>query len=67
MATGLERNKHLNRPRKGEAEKRHRLKVQRRRLVAMGVPEAKVDRLDSQQIRAMLRRPLKAIKAHTVK
>lgn len=64
MATGLERNKHLNRPRKGDAEKRHRLKVQRRRLVGMGVPEEKVNRLDSQEIRSLLRHPVKTIKAH---
>jgi hypothetical protein len=67
MATGLERNKHLNRPRKGDADKRHRQKVQRRRLVAMGVPEEKAQRLDSQEIRAMLRHPVKTAKAHAAK
>ena len=67
MATTLERNKHLNRPRKGIAAKRKRKKVHVRRLVAMGVPEAKAARLDSQQIRAMLRHPVKTAKAHAAK
>lgn len=65
MATGLERNKHLNRPRKSEAERRRRNKLHRKRLVALGVPEAKVVTLNTMEMRAMLRRPAKTAKAHT--
>ncbi len=65
MATGLERNKHLNRPRKSPAERRRRNKLHRKRLVALGVPEAKVEKLNTMEIRALIRRPVKTAKSHT--
>ena len=65
MATGLQRNKHLNRPRKSEADKRRRRKVQIKRLVKLGVPEASLAKVNSQQLRKLLRRPVKAVKAAT--
>ncbi len=62
MATGLERNKHLNRPRKSEAARRRRNKLHRKRLVALGVPEDKVAKLNTQEMRTLLRRPVKTTK-----
>lgn len=67
MATGLERNKHLNRPRKSEAARRRRNKLHRKRLVALGVPAAKVEKLNTQEMRTLLRRPVKTAKAHAKK
>ncbi len=38
-------------------EKRRREKLQRNRLLALGVPETKVKKLNSKQVREMLQRP----------
>ena len=59
MATGLQRNKNLNRPRKSEADKRRRRKIHIKRLVALGVPAEKAAHLDSKKIRTLLRKPKK--------
>lgn len=59
MATGLERNKHINRPRKSDAAKRRRLKVHTKRLIAMGVAAEKITHLNSKEIRTLLRKPKK--------
>jgi hypothetical protein len=59
MGSDFVRNKHLRRKRKSPAEKRHRQKVHRRRAVALGVPEEKAAKMDSKQLRAVLRRPKK--------
>jgi hypothetical protein len=56
------RSKHLHRPRKGASDKRRRQKVQRRRLVALGVPEETVLKMDPQKVRLLLRRPLRVAK-----
>ena len=64
MATGLERNKHLNRPRKSVAARRRRNKLHRKRLVALGVPEAKAAKLNTMEMRALLRHPVKTAKSH---
>jgi hypothetical protein len=57
MPSRSARNKNRTRPIKRDREKRRRIKVQRRRLLALGVPEEKVMRLDVRQIRALLRHP----------
>ena len=62
MATSEERNKPLNRPKKSETARARRLKIHRKRLVALGLPADKVARLDSQQMRTLLRRPKKTAK-----
>lgn len=67
MATGLQRNKHINRPRKSEADKRRRRKVQIKRMVKLGVPEASLSKLNSKELRGVLRRPVKAVKAAKAK
>ena len=38
-------------------EKRRREKLQRNRLLALGVPETKVKKLNTKQVREMLQRP----------
>ena len=59
MATSWERNKNNTRPKKSEADKRRRLKAQKARLLKLGVPAAKVAKLDAVTARALLRRPAK--------
>ena len=49
----------ITRPKKTPAERRRREKVQRRRLTALGVPEAEVDKMTTADLREMLRRPEK--------
>ena len=67
MATGLERNKHLNRPRKSVAARRRRNKLHRARLVKLGVPEEKAAKLNTMEIRALIRRPNKTAKTYAKK
>ena len=57
------RDKNRSRPRKGEAGKKRRVKVQKARLVKMGLPAAELDRLDTKQIRTLLRKPAAVRKA----
>lgn len=61
MATGLERNKHLNRPRKSDAARKRRNKIHRKRLVAIGIPDAQVAKFDTKTMRTLLRKPKKAV------
>ncbi len=56
MGSGCANNE-LNYSAKKPREKRRREQTQRRRLLALGMPEAKVKQLNSQQIRTMLKRP----------
>ncbi len=51
------RLKHLRRPKKSPAEKIRRQKVQKRRLVGLGVPQEMADRLDPKDVRTLLRHP----------
>lgn len=57
MSLSLQRNKNRMRPSKSEAERRRRLKVQRARLIQLGVPAAALDAMQNDEIRALLRRP----------
>ena len=49
----------LMRPVKKVSEKKRRQKVQRRRLIALGMPEEKVNKMDPLQVRTLLKRPAK--------
>ena len=49
----------MTRPKKTEAERMRRVKVQRRRLVGLGMDEEAVKRLDFKQLRALLKHPKK--------
>ena len=57
MSLSLQRNKSRMRPSKSEAQRRRRLKVQRARLVALGVPAETLEKMQNVEIRALLRRP----------
>lgn len=58
MGTGRKFNKApMTRPTKGEGARKRRRKVQRDRLVALGIDEAVVAKMDVKTIREMLRRP----------
>lgn len=57
------RNNDTTRPRKSGAAKARRLLEHRRRLVALGVPEAKVMQMDHQRIRLLIAKP-KLIKTY---
>jgi hypothetical protein len=58
MGTGRKFNKApMTRPTKSEAARKRRHKVQRNRLVALGLDEAAVAKMDVKTIREMLRRP----------
>lgn len=57
MAVRFIRNKHLRRKRKSAADKRRRVKVQKKRLQALGVPATKVEKMNTKEIRTLLRRP----------
>ena len=61
MSTTLYRNKNRRRPRKSEAERRRRTQVQRKRLVALGVAEDKVEKMSANELREALRRPKKLV------
>lgn len=63
MATTEERNKNLTRPRKGAGAKARRLRVQKRRLVNLGMDESVVASLNSRQVLDLLKRPAKVAKA----
>ena len=54
-----ERNKNMTRPRKTPAQRARREKAQRIRLVKLGVPEAVVQKLNSEELRGLLKRPAK--------
>lgn len=53
------RKKHLNRPRKKPADKRRREKVQKTRLIKLGVPAAEAAKLSPMTVRTLLKRPAK--------
>jgi len=57
------RTKHLRRPVKAPAEKIRRQNAQRKRLVALGMPEAEVAKLQPDQLRTLVQRPAKVKKA----
>ncbi len=63
MATSTYRNKNLVRPVKRGKAKRQKVAAQRRRLVALGVGETAVAKMNSLQVRTLLKRPAKAVVA----
>jgi len=59
MASSLQRNNNRTRPTKSAGARAQRAKVQRRRLIALGMDEATVDLMNSTEIRTMLKHPKK--------
>ena len=51
------KEKQFLRPRKSPAEKLRRFKTHQRRLIALGMPEAEVKKLNYKQARELLKRP----------
>ena len=49
----------LLRPKKSESERRKRLKVWKKRLIKLGVPESKVNKMTHVEARTLLKRPKK--------
>jgi len=63
MATKIQRNKNIQRPKKKTSEKLRRQRNQSKRLVALGLSEEEVKKLDPKKVRTLLRKPLKVKKA----
>jgi len=59
MSCKEHRNKNLRRPTKSGGDRRRREKVQRGRLLTLGMAEAAVQKLDAKEVRTLLRHPLK--------
>ena len=64
MGSGRKYNKTpRTRPKKNTSDKRRREKVQRARLVALGMGEEAVDKLNPKEVRTLLKRPAKVANA----
>lgn len=50
---------HMTRPRKSGAARNRRRLEQKRRLVALGMPSEEVEKLNSLEVRTLLKRPKK--------
>ncbi len=61
------RNKNNRRPRKHPQAQRQRIKVQKRRLISLGLPEDKVEKMDQKELRELLKRPERTRKQFVVK
>ena len=65
MGTGRTWNrKPMTRPRKSEAARNQRLKIHKKRLVALGVPEETLKHLTIPEVRNLLRTPNKTQAAY---
>lgn len=62
MTCKADRHKPSNRPKKGFAERQRRLRVQRKRLIALGLQAEDVAKMDPTKIRSLLRKPSKIAK-----
>jgi len=62
MSSKSFRNKNIQRPKKSGISRRRRDKVHRRRLIALGMPEEEVMRLDTKTLREYLKYPAKTAK-----
>jgi hypothetical protein len=61
QARPARRYKFARAPRKSPGQRRQRLKVQRRRLVALGVAEEKIAKLRADEVRDLLRNPTRTV------
>ncbi len=67
MGTGRTLNKKpATRPVKSEGERRRRVATQRKRLIALGMPEEQAARLNIAELREKLRLPAKVAKVAAV-
>lgn len=62
MGTGRKyQKKPQTRPVKKTSERRRRVETQRRRLMAFGLPEEKVKKMNTKEVRDLLKRPAKLV------
>jgi hypothetical protein len=57
MTCKADRNKNLTRPRKKPSDRLRRIKTQRKRLIALGMPEDEVVRMTATEVRRALKHP----------
>ena len=62
MATTAQRNKNLTRPKKSAGERARRQRDQKKRLVALGMDETVVARMNSREVLDKLKRPALVMK-----
>lgn len=62
MGTTAERNKNLSRPKKSNGDKLRRQRDQKKRLVALGMDEAVVAKLNAREVLDKLKRPALVVK-----
>ncbi|MEM7147184.1 MAG: hypothetical protein AAF591_18855 [Verrucomicrobiota bacterium] len=62
MATSLERNKNRTRPRKGAGKKARRQRDQKKRLIALGMDEDVVAKMNPRDVLTKLKHPAKVAK-----
>jgi hypothetical protein len=67
MGNTISRNKNLTRPRKGPGAKAKRQRAQKKRLIALGMDEAVVARMNSRQVLTQLKRPARVAKKCSAK
>lgn len=61
MSDHAHRTKHLRRPVKSPAEKARRMKEQKKRLVALGMTEDEVAKMNADVLRTLLHRPMQVV------
>ena len=62
MASSAARNKNLTRPKKGPGDKARRQRDQKKRLIAMGMDEGVVERMNARDVLTKLKYPAKLAK-----
>ena len=62
MGTTAERNKNLSRPKKSNGDKMRRQRDQKKRLVALGMDEAIVAKMNAREVLDKLKRPAQVVK-----
>ncbi len=62
MGTTAERNKNLSRPKKSSGDKAKRQREQKKRLIALGMDETVVAKMNAREVLDKLKRPAKVAK-----
>lgn len=62
MANSAARNKNLTRPTKGAGKKARRQRGQKKRLIALGMDEAEVAKMNAREVLTKLKYPAKVAK-----
>ena len=62
MGTTAERNKNLSRPKKSNGDKMRRQRDQKKRLVALGMDETIVAKMNAREVLDKLKRPAQVVK-----